>query len=79
LESVQQDGAISKCGHLECHDTAKCKRHWKYFEKCKRRVCYQTLLFLWGVLKACGSVVGLEEGRSVNEQIIQSGLEYDVF
>jgi hypothetical protein len=32
-----------------------------------------------GVLKACGSVVGLEECRSVHEQIIQTGLEYDVF
>ncbi len=38
-----------------------------------------SVIFVRGVLKACGSVVGLEEGRSVHEQIIQSGLEYDVF
>ncbi len=32
-----------------------------------------------GVLNACASVVALEEGRSVHEQIIQSGCESDVF
>ncbi len=32
-----------------------------------------------GVLNACASVVALEEGRCVHEQIIQSGLELDVF
>jgi len=31
-----------------------------------------------GVLKACASVVGIEEGRCVHQQIIQSGLESDV-
>jgi pentatricopeptide repeat protein len=32
-----------------------------------------------GVLNACASVVALKEGRSVHEQIIQSGCESDVF
>ncbi len=32
-----------------------------------------------GVLKACASVVAIEEGRCAHEQIIQSGLELDVF
>jgi hypothetical protein len=32
-----------------------------------------------GVLKACASVVAIEEGRYVLQQIIQSGLESNVF
>ncbi len=32
-----------------------------------------------GVLNACASVVAHEEGRCVHQQIIQSGLELDVF
>ncbi len=32
-----------------------------------------------GVLKACASVGAIEEGRCVHRQIIQSGLESDVF
>jgi pentatricopeptide repeat protein len=32
-----------------------------------------------GVLNACASVVTFEEGRSVHEQIIQSGCKFDVF
>jgi hypothetical protein len=37
-----------------------------------------SVIFVGGSL-TCGSVVGLEEGKSVHEQIIQSSLEYDVF
>jgi pentatricopeptide repeat protein len=32
-----------------------------------------------GVLKACASVVAIEESRCVHQQFIQSGLESDVF
>jgi pentatricopeptide repeat protein len=32
-----------------------------------------------GVLKACASLAVIEEGRCVHQQIIQSGLESDVF
>jgi pentatricopeptide repeat protein len=32
-----------------------------------------------GVLKACASIIVLEEGRSVHQQIIANGLESDVF
>ncbi|CAK9214564.1 unnamed protein product [Sphagnum troendelagicum] len=32
-----------------------------------------------GVLNACASVLGLEEGRHAHEQIIQSGCESDIF
>jgi hypothetical protein len=32
-----------------------------------------------GLLNACASVVVLEQGRCVHQQILQSGLESDVF
>jgi hypothetical protein len=32
-----------------------------------------------GVLNACASIVALEEGRGVHDQIIQRGCESDVF
>ncbi len=32
-----------------------------------------------GVLNACASIAALEEGKCAHEQIIQSGLESDVF
>jgi hypothetical protein len=32
-----------------------------------------------GVLNACASAVALEEGRCIHQQILQSGLESDVF
>jgi len=32
-----------------------------------------------GVLNACASVVALEEGRCIHQQIIQSGCESEVF
>ncbi len=32
-----------------------------------------------GVLKACANVAVIEEGRCVHQQILQSGLESDVF
>jgi hypothetical protein len=32
-----------------------------------------------GVLNACATVLGLEEGRCVHQEVIQSGLELDVF
>jgi hypothetical protein len=34
--------------------------------------------FVW-VLNACANMIVVEEGRSVHQQIIQSGLESDVF
>jgi pentatricopeptide repeat domain-containing protein 1 len=32
-----------------------------------------------GVLKACADMITIEEGTSVHQQIIQSGLEFDIF
>jgi pentatricopeptide repeat protein len=59
-------------------NTAKGRRHWNYFDKCNRMVCNQTVTFV-AVLNACARMVALEEGRHAHEQIIQSGLELDVF
>jgi pentatricopeptide repeat protein len=42
--------------------------------RCATKHCY-----FCGVLNACASTVALEEGRCAHEQIIQSGLESDVF
>ncbi len=58
---------------------AKGRRHWNYFNKCNKRVCNRTLFTFEGLLKECSSVVAIEEGRCVHQQIIQSGLESDVF
>jgi pentatricopeptide repeat protein len=54
------------------------RRHLDYFNKCNRKVCSQTLTFV-GVLKACASMVAIEEGRCVHWDIIRSSLESDVF
>ncbi len=42
-------------------------------------MCNQTLVTFVGVLNACASVLALEEGRSVHQQISRSGCECDVF
>jgi hypothetical protein len=60
-------------------NAAKGRRHWNYFKKCNRKLCGHILLLLWGVLRVCASLVALEEGRCVHQQIMQSGLEPHVF
>jgi pentatricopeptide repeat protein len=40
-------------------------------------VCPSSITFV-GVLNACGSIVAVEGGRCVHQQIIQSGLESEV-
>ncbi len=80
MESVQQD-AISKCGHLEHHDIGACEM-WARAEGTwtiqQEGVQPDSVTFV-GVLKACASMVAIEEGRCVHRDIIQSGLESDVF
>ncbi len=41
-------------------------------------MCPSSVTFV-GVLNSCGSIVAVQEGRCVHQQIIQSGLESDVF
>ncbi len=75
LECVQQD-AISKCGYLDRHDIGT-GAMWPRAEGtrtisrnetggCGFKLCYF-------------SVLALEEGRCVHQEVIQSGLELDVF
>jgi len=40
--------------------------------------CWTRLHYFCGVLNTCASVAVLEEGRCVQQQIIESGLESDV-
>ncbi len=54
------------------------KKNSPDFNKCKRKVCDQNSVTFVGVLKACVSMVVIEEGRCVHQQIIQSGLESNV-
>jgi hypothetical protein len=49
----------------------KYSRHYNYFDKCNMKVCSQTVTIV-GVLNACASILELEEGRYIHEQIIQS-------
>ncbi len=54
------------------------KRHQDCFDRCNRKVCDQLPSFV-GVLNAFASVVVLDEGRHVHEQIIESGWDSNVF
>jgi len=62
-------------GHGQGH-----KRCWNYSGKCNRKGCGQidATTFV-GVLNACASIVALEEGRYVHEQIIESSYESVAF
>jgi pentatricopeptide repeat protein len=81
--SVQQD-AISKCGHLEHHDIGTCEMWaraegtWTISTDGTGRCVPDSVTFV-GVLKACASMVAIEEGRCVHQDISQSSLESDVF
>ncbi len=83
MESVQQD-AILRCGHLKCHSIGTCEI-WPRAEGTGTILTSATggllpnLVTFVGVLNACANMIVVEEGRSVHQQIIQSGLESDVF
>ncbi len=75
LECVQQDATL-KCGHIDHHDI-ETHAMWPRAEGtgtisrnetggCGSKLCYF-------------SVLALEEGRCVHQEVIQSGLELDVF
>ncbi|CAN5962980.1 unnamed protein product, partial [Sphagnum jensenii] len=55
------------------------RRHWNYLKKCNKKVCSQTLLLFVGVLNACASILALEEGRCVHQQIVEFGCNSDAF
>jgi pentatricopeptide repeat domain-containing protein 1 len=63
-------------GHVQCSQGQKALELFRQMQW--DGVQPDSVTFL-GVLKACASVVAIEEGRCAHEQIIQSGLELDIF
>jgi pentatricopeptide repeat protein len=63
-------------GHVKCGQGQKAL---ELFQQMQREGVWPNSVTFVGVLNACASVIALEEGRFVHQQIIQSGLETDVF
>ncbi|CAM6075269.1 unnamed protein product [Sphagnum tenellum] len=63
-------------GHVKCGQGQKALR---LFQQMVQEGMEPDHITFVGVLNACASVAALEEGRFVHEQIIQRGLEFDVF
>jgi pentatricopeptide repeat protein len=63
-------------GHVKCRQAQKVLELFKLMQQ--DGVQPNSVAFA-GVLNACASMVVLEEGGCVHHQIIQSGLESDVF
>jgi pentatricopeptide repeat protein len=64
-------------GHVKCGQGHEALALYQQM-RCQEGMEPNPVTFL-GVLNACASVMALEEGRSVHEQIIRSGCESDVF
>ncbi len=83
-ECIQQD-AVSRCGYLDCHDIWTCEcgeghKAMELFQQMQEEKGVQPDSFTFvGALNACASLVALEEGRSIYQQIIQSGCESVTF
>ncbi len=63
-------------GHVKCGHEQKALELFQQMQQ--EGVLPKSVTFV-GVLNACASVIALEEGRRVHQQIIQSGLESHVF
>ncbi|CAK9249873.1 unnamed protein product [Sphagnum jensenii] len=65
-------------GHVQCQQGQKAL---ELFEKMQQEGVQPDSVTFVGVLNACASILALEEGRGqvCRQQIIQSGLESDVF
>jgi pentatricopeptide repeat protein len=63
-------------GHVKCGQGQKAL---EVFQQMQQEGVQPDSVTFAGVLKACASVVAIEKGRCVHQQIIQSGLESDVF
>ncbi|KAH8944738.1 hypothetical protein BDL97_12G000400 [Sphagnum fallax] len=63
-------------GHVKCGQGQKALKLFQQMQQEGVQPNYVTFVV---VLNACASVIALEEGRRVHQQIIQSGLESDVF
>ncbi len=63
-------------GHVKCGQGQKAL---ELFQQMQQEGVQPDSVTFVGVLKACASMVAIEEGRCVHRDIIQSGLECDVF
>ncbi len=63
-------------GHVKCGQGQKALG---LFQQMQQEGVQPNSVTFVGVLKACASMVAIEEGRCVHWDIIQSGLESDVF
>jgi pentatricopeptide repeat protein len=63
-------------GHVKCGQGHKAL---ELFQQMQQEGVQPNCVTFVAVLNACASVIALEEGRCVHHQIIQSGLESDVF
>jgi len=63
-------------GHVQCGQGQKALGQ---FQEMKQEGVDPNSVTFVGVLNACATVLGLEEGRCVHQEVIQSGLELDVF
>ncbi|CAK9868004.1 unnamed protein product [Sphagnum jensenii] len=63
-------------GHMQCGQGQKALG---LFQEMKQEGVDPNSITFVGVLNACASVFALEEGRRVHQEVIQSGLELDVF
>jgi len=63
-------------GHVQC---GQGQMALGLFQEMKQEGVYPNSVTFVGMLNACASVFALEEGRCVHQEVIQSGLELDVF
>jgi pentatricopeptide repeat protein len=63
-------------GHVKCGQGQKARGLFQQMQQ--EGVQLDSVTFL-RVLKACASMVAIEEGRCVHQDMIQSGVESDVF
>jgi pentatricopeptide repeat protein len=63
-------------GHVKCGQGQKAL---ELFQQMQQEGVRPDSVTFVGVLNACASVVAIEEGRCVHRQIIQNGLESDIF
>ncbi len=63
-------------GHIKCWQGQKALQ---LFQQMQQESVQPNSATFVGVLNTCASIVTLEEGRCVHEQIIQSGCESDIF
>ncbi len=63
-------------GHVKCGQGQKAL---ELFQQMEQQAVQPNSVTFVGVLKACANVAVIEEGRCVHQQIMQSGLESDVF